>query len=242
MKIIKVKNYEEMSKKGFELIKKVIQSKDKPVLSLNTGGTPKGLYKNFVESVNNGLDVSKTAFLSLDEYIGPKEAKYTVRNYMNKRFFELIQQTPEDVFLINGDTNNVDQEIKRYTEILEQYPRDIQLLGIGTNGHLGANEPGTSFDSTIFLANHTEATIQSTMKEYNITREEAPKQMITLGFKEILEARQILLLASGKHKAQAVKDTLEGPITEGCPASVLRKFSNVTVIIDEEAASLLNNE
>lgn len=242
MEIIKVKNYDEMSKRGSEIIEEVIQNKNKPVLSLNTGGTPKRLYKYLVDSLNNGLDISEATILSLDEYIGPKDAVYTVRNYMYSRLFNVIHQKPRNIFLMDGNTNHINEEIKRYTEILHQYPRDIQLLGLGTNGHLGANEPGTSFNSTMFLAQHTETTIQSTMKEYDISRKEAPTEMLTLGFKEIIEAEKVLLLVSGEHKAQAVKDLVNGEITPDCPASILRKCENAIVVVDEGAASLLSDK
>ncbi|MDY0394533.1 6-phosphogluconolactonase [Virgibacillus halophilus] len=144
--------------------------------------------------------------------------------------------------MIDGAAQDTDKEIARYKEILDQYPRDIQLLGLGTNGHIGANEPGTPFDSTMFLAQHDESTIQSTMKEYGIGREEAPTEMLTLGFTEILAAKQVILLVSGKHKAEAVKALLEGEITPDCPATALRNSDHTVVIIDEDAASLLEKE
>lgn len=240
MKVIYVKDYDEMSKKGYEVLKEVIETKESPVLSLNTGGSTKGLYENLVKGINDGLDISEATILTLDEYIGPRDAVYTVRNYKQKRLFDQIKQQPKAVFLMNGDTEDTDQEIERYKEILAKYPRDFQLLGLGTNAHLGANEPGTPFDATMFLAEHHEATIQATMREYGIEREEAPTEMLTLGLKEIVDAETVLLLVSGKHKAQAVKDLIEGDITPDCPASILRNCEGAIVIIDEEAASLLN--
>ncbi|WP_130859224.1 6-phosphogluconolactonase [Gracilibacillus phocaeensis] len=242
MEVIYVKDYEEMSQKGFEQIKKVMETKESPVVSLNTGGTPKGLFQYLVEAINQGLDISDATIMSLDEYIGPKDAVYTVRNFMNQRLFNNIEQQPKHLFLMDGSTDDVESEIKRYKELLATYPRDIQLLGLGTNAHLGANEPGTPFDTTMFLAEHHESTIQSTMKEYGITREEAPTEMLTLGLKEIAEAETVLLLVSGKHKAQAVKDLVEGDVTPDCPASVLRNCENAVVIVDEDAASLLTKE
>lgn len=239
MEIIYVKDYDEMSKKGFEVIKGVIETKESPVVSLNTGGTTKGLYQYLVDAINQGLDINETTILSLDEYIGPKDAVYTVKNYMHKRLFDLIKRKPKNVFLMDGATKDIDEEIKRYTEILNTYSRDVQLLGLGTNGHLGANEPGTPFDTTMFLAQHREATIQATMNEYSIKREETPTEMLTLGLKEITAAKKILLLVSGKHKAQALKDLINGEITPDCPASILRRCENATVIVDEDAASLL---
>ncbi|MBM6615260.1 6-phosphogluconolactonase [Desemzia sp. RIT804] len=140
---------------------------------------------------------------------------------------------------INGETDNPDQEIERYKKLLSENRRNLQILGLGTNGHIGANEPGTPFDSTMFLAKHEDSTIKSTMKEYGITREESPTEMFTLGFSEILDADKVVLLVSGAHKAKAVKDFIEGEITRECPVTALREHHNVIAIIDEEAASLL---
>ncbi|SDF68605.1 glucosamine-6-phosphate deaminase [Fontibacillus panacisegetis] len=231
-----------MSVKGYNIIKKVIETKGEPVISMTTGGTPKGIFKLFVEDIQNGLDISNTTIMNLDEYVGPQDSVYTVRTFMYKNLYNLVNGEPKNIFLIDGEAQDTDKEIARYKEILNQFPRDIQLLGLGTNGHIGANEPGTPFDSTMFLAQHDESTIQSTMKEYGITREEAPTEMLTLGFAEILKAEKVLLIASGKHKAEAVKALLEGEITPDCPATALRNCDNAIVIIDEDAASLLEKD
>ncbi|RHW42898.1 glucosamine-6-phosphate deaminase [Neobacillus notoginsengisoli] len=242
MKTIFVKDYEEMSAKGYEIIREVIKNNEEPVISMTTGGTPRGVFKLLVEGIHKGLDISHTTFMNLDEYMGPRDAVYSVRSFMYKNLYNLINVKPKNIFLIDGEAEDSDKEIARYKEIINQYPMDVQLLGLGTNGHIGANEPGTPFDSTMFLAKHDDSTIQSTMREYGITREEAPTEMLTLGFTEILEAKTVLLLVSGKHKAEAVKALLEGEITPDCPATALRNFDNAIVIIDEDAASLLEKE
>src|SRR5690625_4243128 len=242
MNTLFVKDYDEMSQKGFEIFREVIETKENPIVSINTGGTPRGLYKILVEAVNDGLDISNTTIFVLDEYIGPEDAPYTVKTYMKENFLNLIETQPKEVHFIDGSTENINDEIERYKKLLSKHPRQFQLLGMGTNGHIGANEPGTSFDSEMFLADHTESTIESTRKEYDLTEEETPNQMITLGFSEILEAEKILLLVSGNHKAEATRDLIEGEVTEENPASVLRTHDNTSVIIDEEAASLLSNK
>ncbi|MEK3889530.1 glucosamine-6-phosphate deaminase [Bacillus sp. FSL K6-3431] len=242
MKTIFVKDYDEMSKKGYELMKEVIETKEQPVISMTTGGSPRGLFELFVEDIKNGLDISNTTIMNLDEYMGPKDAVYTVKTFMYKNLYNIVDTEPKNIFLIDGEAQDTDKEIARYKEILNQYPRDVQVLGLGTNGHIGANEPGTPFDSTMFLAQHDESTIQSTMSGNGITREDAPTEMLTLGFTEILEAEKIILLVSGKSKAEAVKALLEGEITPDCPATALRNAENAIVIIDEEAASLLEKD
>ena len=241
MELILVKDYDEMSQVAFDFIKEVIEEKADATISMTTGGTPRGLFKLMVDAIQKDtLDISKTTFLNLDEYIGPKNDPYTVYRFMHDNLYNLIDKKPETIFLIDGEGEDVDAELKRYGQILANHPRDVQILGLGTNGHIGANEPGTPFDSTLFLADHTESTIQSTMAGFNITREQAPTQMITLGFCEILEAEHVILMVSGVSKAEALKHVLEGEISEAWPASYLKNKENVIIIADEAAASKLN--
>lgn len=239
MQTLFVNDYDEMSQKGFEIIKEVIESNENPVLSINTGGTPRGLYKRLVEAVNNGLDISNTTFFVLDEYIGPKDAPYTVYTYINNNFLKLIDTQPKQIHFMDGSAKDLDKEITRYKELLADNPRNLQLLGLGTNGHIGANEPGTPFDAEMFVADHTESTIESTIKEYDLDKATAPVQMVTLGFSEILDAEKILLLVSGEHKADATKMLIEGEVTEDNPASILSESDKSVVVIDKDAASLL---
>ncbi len=242
MELIVVKDYEAMSEKAFEIIKKEIETKENPVISMTTGGTPRGLFKKLSDAFNDNLDIEKVRFLNLDEYIGEKDAPYTVYRYMNENLFDLVSKKPLSWDHIHGDEKNIEKEIERYKKVLDKTKRDIQVLGLGVNGHIGANEPGTPFDSTIFLANHDKSTIESTANEYGIDISEAPNQMVTMGFKEILEASKVLLMVSGSKKAKAMKNVLEGPITTACPASYLRDKDNVIMIVDEDAASLLENK
>lgn len=239
MELIILKDYEEMSEKTFKIIKNVIKEKENPVISMTTGGTPRGLFKKLANAFNNDLDIEKVKFLNLDEYIGEKNAPYTVYRYMNENLFDLVSKKPLSWDYIHGDEKNIEKEIERYKNVLDNTKRDIQVLGLGVNGHIGANEPGTPFDSTIFLADHDKSTIESTANEYNIDISDAPNQMVTMGFEEILEADKVLLMVSGSKKAEAVKNVLNGPISTACPASYLRDKDNVIMIIDEDAASLL---
>src|SRR5690625_4334602 len=161
---------------------------------------------------------------------------------MHKKFYNLIDEHPKYIGLLDGSVDDVEAELARYRKVLDQYPRDLQIVGLGVNAHLAANEPGTSFDSRLFLADSDQSTINSTMGYHNLTAEEAPTQMLTMGLADIMEADHILVASSGVRKAQAVKDTLEGPVTEACPASILQRHRNVTFIMDEDAASLLDGE
>lgn len=241
MKVIFVKDYDEMSDKAYEFVVQAIEGSENPVVGLTTGGTPRGLMKRIVEGVNSKqIDVSNTTMLNLDEYIGPNEAVYSAKTYMYDNLYNLLETAPKNIFMPNGAAEDLDAEVQRYNEILAKHPRDIQICGLGTNGHIGANEPGTPFDSTTFIAQHTDATIASTMNEYGITREESPTEMLTQGFKEILESKHVVVFVSGSHKAEAVKAVIEGPVTTDWPATNFRDKDHVTFIIDEAAAALLN--
>ena len=199
------------------------------------------MFELLVDAINRGgLRIGHSIFTNLDEYIADREKSFTVYSYMYQKFYDLIQSKPKYIGLIDGSIGDVQQEVNRYNDVLNKYPRHLQIVGLGVNAHLGANEPGTSFDSRLFLANSVESTIQSTMKYHGLTRVEAPTQMITMGLADIMDAKHILVASSGVRKAQAVKDTLEGPIEEGCPASILQRHPSVTFIMDEEAASLLS--
>lgn len=242
MDVTFVKDYDEMSKIGYELIKEIIETKNEPVISLNSGGSPKGLFKYLVKGINEGLDISNTTILVLDEFIGPSNASFIVKKFIYDRLLNKINQQPKNIFFMNSAAEDINQEITRYSKILNDYPRDLQLLGLGTNGHIAGNEPGTPFNSTMSFVESRESTIQATMKEYNLTREEAPTTALTLGLSEIMDAEKILLLISGEHKAEATKKFLEGDITTKCPVTILKKSKKAKVIIDASAASLVEND
>ncbi|WP_099361204.1 glucosamine-6-phosphate deaminase [Fredinandcohnia onubensis] len=241
MEIIRTKDYQEMSKKAYEIVAEVLKNKKDAVINTTTGASYDGLFELLVQAVNSGeLEIDESVIINLDEYIAERQKPFTVYTYMHKKFYDLITKHPKVIELLDGSLEDHQSEIDRFKHVLEKYPRDLQIVGLGVNGHLGANEPGTPFDSRIFLADSDESTIQSTMLYNNLTREEAPSQMITLGLADIMEAKEILLVASGERKAHAVKETIEGPISVDCPATVLRNHPNVTFIIDSAAASLLS--
>ncbi|EUJ43388.1 MULTISPECIES: glucosamine-6-phosphate deaminase [Listeria] len=240
MKIIRTKTYDEMSQKAYELVKDVIASKENPVINTTTGASYDGMFEKLVEGINNDeVDIEKVFMMNLDEFIAPREQSFTVYNYMHQKFYDQIKKQPKEIALLDGSLASFDEEIARYNKILQANKRDLQILGLGVNAHLGANEPGTPFDARLFLADSDDSTINSTMLYYKVSREEAPEQMLTLGLADMMEAEQILVTASGTRKAEAVKATLEGPVTTDCPASILQNHPNVVFIIDEEAGSLL---
>lgn len=240
MKIIRTKTYDEMSQEAYKVVKAVIDSNENPVINTTTGASYDGMFEKLVEGINNDdIDIEKVFMMNLDEFIAPREQSFTVHNYMHQKFYDQIKKKPRKIGLLDGSLPSFDEEIARYNTILQANKRDLQILGLGVNAHLGANEPGTPFDSRLFLADSDDSTINSTMLYYKVSREEAPEQMLTLGLADMMEAEQILVTASGTRKAEAVKATLEGPITIECPASILQNHPNVVFIIDEAAGSLL---
>ncbi len=240
MKLIKVKDYDEMTEWLVDFFTAQIRKKPDSVLSFTTGYTPAGLLDRLAEEINGGLDVSGCVFCNLDEYVGKKSGVYSVYHFMNEHLYDKIQNKPREIHMMDAEAEDKDRELRRYSEVLKAHPRDIQLLGLGTNGHVGANEPGTPADSTLFVADSCESTIQATQDLFGLKREETPVQMFTMGLTEIMEAECVILAASGEKKAEAVKAVVEGEITEQVPASILRNHKNFIFVVDEAAASLLS--
>lgn len=240
MNLIRVKNYDEMTELLLKIFVEQIEKKPNSVLSFTTGYTPAGLLDGLAKKINEGLNISDCVFCNLDEYVGKRDGIYSVYHFMNEHLYDKISCKPKHIYMMNAEAKNHQEELERYSQILEENPRDIQLLGLGTNGHVGANEPGTPSNSTLFVADSCDSTIEATQKLFGLKKEETPVQMFTMGFQEILSANCVILAASGRSKAKAVKAVVEGGITEQVPASILKQHSNFVFIIDEEAASLLD--
>ena len=239
LKLIQVKDYDEMTETLLGIFKEQIQTKPDSVLSFTTGGTPRGLLERLAEEINDGLDISRCVFCNLDEYVGKKQGIYSVYHFMNEHLYDRINIRPREIHMMDAEAEDFEKELSRYRGVLDEHPRQIQLLGLGTNGHIGANEPGTPFDSTLFVADSCQSTIRSTRELFGLTEEETPVRMFTMGFKEIMAADCVVLAASGKSKAEAVKKVIEDGISEQVPASYLKNHDNFIFIIDEDAASLL---
>lgn len=242
MNIIEVDNYQEMSDVLVKIFAEQITEKPDSVLSFTTGKTPQEFLVKMADAVNGGLDISQCVFLNLDEYVGKREMPYSVYSFMHTCLYDRISMQPRVVDMMNAEAADKEAELARYGEVLKKYHRDIQLLGLGTNGHVGANEPGTPFTSTLFVADSFESTIDATQNLFHLKREETPTQMFTMGFTEIMDTEHVILAASGKSKTKAVQALVEGGITENVPASFLRTHKNFTLIIDKEAGSLLSRK
>ena len=240
MKLIVVKDYDEASLEAFKVMKEYI--KPGKVLGLATGSTPLGLYKLMVEDhKNNGTSYKDILTFNLDEYVGlPITHPESYYAFMHINLFNHIDIPEENVHVPSGLGENLDEQCREYDKMIEKNPVDIQLLGIGSDGHIAFNEPGTAFDSETHVTDLAESTIKDNARFFENDMNKVPTQACTQGIGTIMKAKTLLLIATGANKAQAVKDMMEGPIDEKCPASVLQKHPNAIVIVDEPAASLLN--
>ncbi|MHC5251332.1 glucosamine-6-phosphate deaminase [Listeria kieliensis] len=234
MQLIKVEDKLSGSKEGLQIIESAIKAGKVSTLGLATGSTPETLYAEFIKS---DVDTSEITTVNLDEYVGlaasdPNSYHY----YMNDLLFS--KKKFKESYLPDGLAEDAEAECSRYEGILNEHPVDIQILGIGTNGHIGFNEPGTPFDSLTHKVLLTESTREAN-KIYFEKEEDVPTHAYSMGIKSIMNAKKIILLAFGKSKAEAIKATVNGPVSEDCPASALQNHPDVTIIVDNEAASLL---
>ncbi len=240
MKIIVVEDYQEMSKKAAEILIKKVHENPNAVLGLATGSTPVGLYNELIEDYQkNGTSYKDIRTVNLDEYIGlPKEDKNSYFTFMCEHLFNPLKIPNDHTHIPNGNTTNHIEECDRYEKIIESLGQvDLQILGIGSNGHIGFNEPGSSFTGNTHIIDLKESTRQANARFFE-SIEDVPKQAITMGVGTIMKSKEILLLASGKAKAEAIRGTIHGEITEELPASILQTHPNVTLIVDKEAYSL----
>ncbi|MBU0638875.1 MAG: glucosamine-6-phosphate deaminase [Planctomycetes bacterium] len=241
MEIIVAESYEQMSRLAADMIERQLLRKPSSVLGLATGSTPVGFYQELVRRhAQQGLDFSKVITFNLDEYLdlSPSHPQ-SYRYFMDHNLFNFINVDPKNIHVPYGHTEEVDefcdwyeQEIKRVGGI------DIQVLGIGADGHIAFNEPGSSLGSRTRLKTLTKQTIDDNARFFD-NPEEVPRFAITMGVGTILEAKEIILLAHGAKKAEIVAQALEGPITAQVSASALQMHRHVTVIVDAEGGSLL---
>lgn len=233
MKLVRVKNYREMSEKASEIVISEIKKKPNLVLGFASGKTPKGAYKRLVKAYRRGeVDFSKVRAFNLDEYYPVKNNdKRSFYYYMHKNLFNKINIKKENINLLNGEIKNPGKECQNYESKIKKNPVDLQILGIGVNGHIAFNEPGSLKESKTRLVKLTPETIKNN-KIKNI------KKALTMGIATIMKADKILLLASGKRKAEAVRCLIRCKPNKCCPASFLKRHKNLIVIVDNDAGSL----
>ena len=232
MNIIEVKDQVEGGKIAFDLLKEKLQE-GAQTLGLATGSSPLEFYKQIRES---DLDLSSLTSVNLDEYVGlTGDDPQSYRYFMEKNLFDA--KPFKESYLPLGVEETADQEVERYNQILQEHPVDLQILGIGRNGHIGFNEPGTPFDSQTHLVQLDASTIEANSRFFDKI-EDVPTQAISMGIANILAAKSIVLFAYGESKAQAIKGTVEGEKSPEVPASALQGHPDVTSIADKEALSL----
>ena len=239
MKIIITKNHKEMSERASEFIANQIKDNSKSVLGLATGSTPEETYALLIKENKGGLSFKDVITFNLDEYVGlDGEHEKSYRFFMNDQLFNHVDINKENTYVPSG-MGNIAENAKVFEDKMKELgPIDLQLLGIGQNAHIGFNEPGSPEAGRTVEVDLTDSTIEANTKFFN-SASEVPKTAISMGIGTILESKKILLLASGKAKATAIKNMVEGKVTTDVPASFLQKHNDVTIIVDEAAASLL---
>ena len=218
MVIYRASDYASMSRKAANIISAQVIMKPDCVLGLATGSTPIGTYKQLIEWYNKGdLDFSRVTSVNLDEYKGLSgDNDQSYRYFMNHNFFDHININKSRTFVPDGTDPDSEHACARYNEIIREVGGiDLQLLGLGHNGHIGFNEPGSAFEK----------------------EEDVPRQAYTMGIKTIMQAKKILLVVSGEDKAEIVKTAFQGPVTPAVPASILQLHNDVTIVADEAALS-----
>lgn len=234
MKIIITKNYNDLSSKAVEFVVKEILRKKSAILGLPTGGTPMGLYRKLIKMK---IDFSKIKIFTLDEYYGlDKNSNNSYYYYMKKYLFSHINIPEKNIYTLNGKAKNIDKECYQYEKLIKKNPIDLIVLGIGKDGHIGFNEPGSSLNSKTRLVNLDPSTRKANSIYFNNKIENVPKKALTVGISTIMSAKKILLLASGIEKADIIRNALKEDMSKDVPASVLKLHSHLTVILDNRAS------
>lgn len=243
LKFINVRDYEVMSLRAALHVSQLLKHSPKAVLGLATGSTPLGMYQQLIQMrKNEKIDFSQITTFNLDEYVGlSANHPRSYHMYMNNQFFTHVNSTPDRIHLPNGMAKNLKLECEQYEKAIEAAGKiDLQILGIGSNGHIGFNEPGSLPESRTSVVQLALSTIQANSRFFNHV-DEVPKQAITMGIGTILFCcKQIILLASGSEKAEAIKQMIKQDPNPSNPASFLKRHQDVTVILDEQAAKYLD--
>lgn len=244
MKIIVFDNEKEVDEYVGKHIIHLIKTKENPVIGFATGNTPLGMYQYLINQFNQRyVDFSQVKAFNLDEYAGiEKTHPRSFASAMKESLFDHINIKKENIFSLNGATQNMTSECLNYDKLIYENPIDVQILGIGMDGHIAYNEPGTSFDSGTHIVNLHKKSIESSLDYGFDNIEDVPKQGITQGIHTIMQAKELVMIAKGKKKAKLVKRMIEGKVSEDFPSSIIQKHSNVIVVLDKDAAKELSEE
>lgn len=218
----------------------LIKSKPDAVIGLATGSSPIKIYDHLIEKYNQKLITFKDVIsFNLDEYVGLNhENPKSYAHFMHEHFFKFINIKSENIHIPDGSSSDLNKECDLYNQLLNRNPIDLQILGIGSNGHIAFNEPGTPFNSVTHVIDLDLKTRVDNARFFE-NLSDVPTKAITMGISNIIDAKKIILIATGKNKATAVKNMVEGPVDPLCPASILQLHKNVHLFLDEDAASKL---
>ncbi|MFI3212278.1 MAG: glucosamine-6-phosphate deaminase [Eubacteriales bacterium] len=244
MVIYEGKDYADVSRKAANILSAQVIMKPRAVLGLATGSTPVGMYKQLVEWYNKGdIDFSQVTSVNLDEYKGLDDSNdQSYRYFMNTNLFDHININKEQTFVPNGMELDEEKACADYNALIDQVGGiDIQILGIGGNGHIGFNEPGDNFEQATHCVDLTKETIEANARFFE-SIDDVPKKAYTMGIKNIMLAHKILLIATGKAKAEALYQAFYGPIVPEMPASILQLHHDVVIVADAEALSVIKEK
>lgn len=231
---MKVKSNLELSEMAANIVMKVLRENPQPVLGLATGSTPEKMYQLLVEKYKrNEVSFQHAVSFNLDEYIGlSADDKNSYHYYMNEHLFQSIDIKRENIFLPNGMATDFEMECAEYEQQIDRFGKiDLQILGVGPNGHIGFNEPGTSFTERTHVVALEESTREANARFFP-SLADVPTKAITMGIGTIMEAKQIVLLVQGDHKAEILQEIVHGGVTENVPASILQRHPNAILITD----------
>ena len=232
MKIIRARDYRDMSRKAANIISAQVILRPNCVLGLCSGETPIGTYQQLVEWYDkDDIDFSAVKVVCLDEYVGvPAGDPHTFRYFLGSCLFDCVNLPSGNIFYPDGMAQDLQAECDRYDHIIEDLGGiDLQLLGLGYNGHIGFNEPGSAFEKTTHCVRLTEGTRRANARYFD-SMHDVPTQALTLGIKSIMQAKKILLIVSGEDKSYVLEQALFGPVTPRVPASILQLHPDVTVV------------
>lgn len=237
MEVIRVKDYDEMSEKACAFVTERLKQRNDLVMGFATGSTPEGLYQRLIEKYRKQeITFKDVVSFNLDEYIGlDKDHPNSYYYFMREKLFDHVDISFDNVNIPNGAASDLEAECQAFEAKIKQAGGiELQILGIGGNGHIGFNEPGTPFTSRTQVVDLASSTIKANSRFFD-SIEEVPTQAVSMGIGTIMESKEILLLASGETKRDAMTAVLRGDMTEDVPATVLQKHPNVTIIADEAA-------
>ena len=241
MRVIRARDYEHMSRQAANIISAQVILKPDSVLGLATGSSPLGAYAQLIKWFEKGdVDFARVRTVNLDEYIGlSPDHPQSYHRFMYDNFFSQINVNQHSTNIPNACAHNIDAECRRYDALIDSLGGiDLQLLGLGVNGHIGFNEPSDIFEKGTHVVHLSDSTREANCRFFD-SLEEVPDRAITMGIFDIIQAKRVVMVASGKNKAQAVKDAFFGPITPKVPASILQFHKDFILVADEDALSLV---